>query len=63
MEPEPIYLSRLQHYLFCPRQFALIELEDIWIENQFTVEGQVLHQRVNQGPICKSAVMCALHGL
>jgi len=45
---EPIYLSRLQHYLFCPRQFALIELEDIWIENQFTAEGQVLHQRVNQ---------------
>lgn len=49
MQPlEPIYLSSLQHYLFCPRQFALIELEDIWIENQFTAEGQVLHQRVNQ---------------
>ncbi len=48
MAPEPIYLSRLQHYLFCPRQFALIELEDIWSENQFTAEGQVLHQRVNQ---------------
>jgi CRISPR-associated exonuclease Cas4 len=49
MQPlEPIYLSSLQHYLFCPRQFGLIELEDIWIENQFTAEGQVLHQRVNQ---------------
>jgi CRISPR-associated exonuclease Cas4 len=48
MELEPIYLSRLQHYLFCPRQFALIELENIWEENQFTAEGQVLHQRVNQ---------------
>ncbi len=45
---EHIYLSRLQHYLFCPRQFALIELEDIWTENQFTAEGQVLHQKVNQ---------------
>ncbi len=45
---EPIYLSRLQHYLYCPRQFALIELENIWTENQFTAEGQVLHQRVNQ---------------
>ncbi len=48
MEPEIIYLSRLQHYLFCPRQYALIELENIWAENQFTAEGQVLHQRVNQ---------------
>jgi CRISPR-associated exonuclease Cas4 len=45
---DPIYLSRLQHYLFCPRQFALIELEDIWTENQWTAEGQVLHQKVNQ---------------
>ena len=48
MVSEIIYLSRLQHYLFCPRQFALIELENIWAENQFTAEGQVLHQRVNQ---------------
>ncbi|TEU30167.1 CRISPR-associated protein Cas4 [Alkanindiges illinoisensis] len=45
---ETIYLSRLQHYLYCPRQFALIELEDIWTENYFTASGQVLHQRVNQ---------------
>ncbi|QCW82681.1 CRISPR-associated protein Cas4 [Methylotuvimicrobium buryatense] len=45
---EPIYLSRLQHYLYCPRQFALIELEYVWLEDRFTAEGQVLHQRVNQ---------------
>jgi len=51
--PEPIYLSRLQHYLYCPRQFALIELEDVWVENQFTAEGQVLHQRVNQADLQK----------
>lgn len=48
MNLEPIYLSSLQHYLYCPRQFALIELEDVWLENKFTAEGQVLHQRVNQ---------------
>lgn len=48
MQTEPIYLSRLQHYLYCPRQFALIELEAVWSENRFTAEGQVLHQRVNQ---------------
>ncbi|MFI3222220.1 MAG: CRISPR-associated protein Cas4, partial [Methylococcaceae bacterium] len=54
---EPIYLSRLQHYLFCPRQFALIELEGIWAENQFTAEGQVLHQRVNQADQQKRGVI------
>jgi len=45
---EAVYLSRLQHYLYCPRQFGLIELEAVWEENQFTAEGQVLHQHVNQ---------------
>ena len=44
-----LYLSRLQHYLFCPRQFALIELEDQWAENQLTAEGQIMHERVNSG--------------
>lgn len=45
---ETLYLSRLQHYLYCPRQFALIELEGVWAENRFTAEGQVLHQKVNE---------------
>lgn len=44
-----LYLSRLQHYLFCPRQFALIELECAWEENVFTAEGQVMHKKVNSG--------------
>lgn len=48
MSSDPIYISRLQHCLYCSRQFALIELEDVWLENQFTAEGQVLHQRVHQ---------------
>ena len=46
---QTLYLSRLQHYLFCPRQFALIELECAWAENIFTAEGQVMHEKVNSG--------------
>jgi len=46
---QTLYLSRLQHYLFCPRQFALIELECAWAENVFTAEGQVMHEKVNSG--------------
>ncbi len=42
-------LSALQHYAYCPRQFALIHMEQQWAENRFTAEGQVLHQRVNDG--------------
>ncbi|MDT8447702.1 MAG: CRISPR-associated protein Cas4 [bacterium] len=47
-EREPILLSALQHYLFCPRQYALIHLEGAWAENQQTAQGQILHRRVDE---------------
>jgi len=42
-----LMISALQHALYCDRQFALIHLEQLWEENLFTVEGQLLHARVN----------------
>ena len=42
-------LSALQHYLFCPRQTALIHLEQAWADNQFTAEGNVLHDKAHDG--------------
>jgi CRISPR-associated exonuclease Cas4 len=42
-------LSALQHYLFCPRQCALIHVEQIWEENRLTAEGRILHERVDAG--------------
>lgn len=43
-------ISGLQHYLFCPRQCALIHLDQEWTENRFTAEGRVLHDRAHDGP-------------
>lgn len=49
MIDEQFYLmiSALQHVLYCERQFALIHMEQLWEENLFTAEGQLLHTRVN----------------
>ena len=44
-DDDPIPLSALQHYLFCPRQCALIHVERLWAENVLTVEGRILHER------------------
>jgi CRISPR-associated exonuclease Cas4 len=43
-------ISALQHFAYCPRQFALIHVEHAWAENLFTSEGRVLHERVDEGP-------------
>jgi len=47
-EDQLISISALQHWLFCKRQCGLIHLEQIWIENQLTAEGRVLHEKVHQ---------------
>jgi CRISPR-associated exonuclease Cas4 len=43
-----IPLSALQHYLYCPRQCALIHVEQQWAENGQTAEGRLLHQRADE---------------
>ncbi|MCR9211952.1 MAG: CRISPR-associated protein Cas4 [bacterium] len=40
-------ISALQHYLFCPRQCALIHLEQVWAENHLTMEGLLMHERAD----------------
>ena len=42
-------LSALQHWLFCPRQCALIHVERVWAENRLTAEGRILHERADEG--------------
>ncbi|MDT8267268.1 CRISPR-associated protein Cas4, partial [Roseomonas sp. DSM 102946] len=44
-----IPLSALQHQIFCPRQCALIHVEQLWAEDGATAEGRLLHERVDAG--------------
>lgn len=46
-ESDYLALSGLQHYLFCPRQWALIHVEGLWAENQRTAEGRLLHEKAD----------------
>ena len=46
-EDDMLMLSGIQHYRFCPRQWALIHLEQQWDDNRLTIEGQLLHKHVD----------------
>ncbi len=49
MDPDDyIPLSALQHFLYCPRQCALIHLEQLWAESRHTAEGRLLHERADR---------------
>ena len=45
----PIMLSALQHYSYCPRQCALIHQEQTFTDNVFTVKGNLAHKKVDSG--------------
>jgi len=45
---DPIPLSALQHWCYCPRQFGLIHLEQAFDDNVHTLRGNALHARVDQ---------------
>lgn len=47
-EERPVPLSALQHYSYCPRQCALIHLEQAFEENVSTLRGRAVHRLVDE---------------
>jgi CRISPR-associated exonuclease Cas4 len=45
---DPIPISALNHYSYCPRRCALIHVEQIFEENVYTMRGRNLHDRVDE---------------
>jgi CRISPR-associated exonuclease Cas4 len=48
-ESDLVPISALQHHMFCPRQCALIHVEQIWVESGLTADGRIQHERVHAG--------------
>lgn len=42
-----IPINLLQHYIFCPRQWGLMELDNEWRENHFVTLGNRVHKKVD----------------
>ncbi len=46
-EVEPIPISALAQYTYCPRRAALILLEGEWADNEFTLRGTRAHEQAD----------------
>lgn len=44
MVVEPVMISALNQYVFCPRRCALMHVEGIWSDNEHTTIGTLLHE-------------------
>lgn len=42
-----LMLSGIQHYAFCPRQWAIAYVDQQWEDNYLTIEGAWLHRNVD----------------
>jgi CRISPR-associated exonuclease Cas4 len=47
-DDEWVLVSALEHWSYCPRQCALIHLEQTFDENIYTLRGRMLHERADQ---------------
>ena len=46
-EDDYLMISGLQHYSFCPRQWALIHIEQQWEEDLRTIDGEIMHEKAH----------------
>lgn len=44
---EPVLISLLNDFVFCPRRAALKCVEGYWEDNAYTLEGSLLHERTD----------------
>jgi CRISPR-associated exonuclease Cas4 len=44
-----VRISSLEHFTYCPRQCALIDVEGQWVDNEHVVRGQWQHRRADSG--------------
>ena len=50
MNAEPVVpISAIEHFVYCPRQCALIHCDGVWNDNVHTVRGVRAHRRVDSG--------------
>ncbi len=46
-QTEIVMISALEHYSYCPRQCALIHVEQVFDENLYTLRGRRVHERTD----------------
>ena len=46
-EEDYLQLAGIQHFEFCKRQWALAYIENLWVENDLTAEGRIIHTRAH----------------
>ncbi|HJB14787.1 MAG TPA: CRISPR-associated protein Cas4 [Candidatus Blautia excrementipullorum] len=47
MNTAEITIRSIQHYLYCPHRWGLLEIDKAWAENIFVTKANLMHERVH----------------
>lgn len=47
MSSAVITIRSIQHYLYCPHRWGLLEIDQAWAENAFVTKANLMHERVH----------------
>lgn len=45
---EEITIRSIQHYMYCPHRWGLLEIDKNWAENAFVVKANIMHKKVHE---------------
>lgn len=52
-EEDVVLISAIEHFAYCPRQFALMHVEQMFEENEYTLRGDRVHERVDEARVLR----------
>lgn len=47
--PDTVNIRTIQHFMYCPRRYGLLELNKDWSENVYVVKANIMHEHVHDG--------------
>lgn len=47
MSTEEVTIRSIQHYMYCPHRWGLLEIDKAWAENVFVTKANLMHERVH----------------
>ncbi|MFD2170965.1 CRISPR-associated protein Cas4 [Tumebacillus lipolyticus] len=62
-EEDLVMISGIQHFSYCPRQWALIHREQVFEENVFTLQGRFAHENADEEKVRMEGTKQIVSGL
>ena len=55
MRAEDITIRSIQHWLYCPHRWVLLEIDCAWAENYYVTKSNLMHERVHSDKCYRSS--------